>query len=170
MKECISFILLGFRYNNHTIHAVVTYNMATYSKHNSINFRNISIYFMVYMWLDLQKHPKSHKNWNPIYCWKLKIQSFTTQNTKHINGQVYFHRWLFANPVKQPRCTTRCVEPMNDVNKDMSSARLLPMTVLTYPVDWVCFSHLLKTYVLMEGITCLWLPTPAPSCVPTHPL
>ena len=36
------------------------------------------------------------------------------------------------------------MELMNDINKDVSSAWLLPTTVSTYPVDWVYFCHLLK--------------------------
>ena len=58
------------------------------------------------------------------------------RNTKHmaIDGQVCFHIWLFANPIKPLRYTTGFVEPVNGFNKDMSGARLLPMTVLTYLV------------------------------------
>ena len=33
----------------------------------------------LYMRLDLQNHPKSHKNWNPIYCWTLDLHSYPTQ-------------------------------------------------------------------------------------------
>ena len=51
----------------------------------------------------------------------------------------------FCQPVKPSRCTTGSVEPVNGINKDVSSARLLPTTVSTYPVDWVYFCHLLKT-------------------------
>ena len=52
-----------------------------------------------------------------------------------IDGQVCFHRQLFADPVKPPRCTTGSVGAVNDNNKDVSGARLLLTTVLTYPVD-----------------------------------
>ena len=58
--------------------------------------------------------------------------------TKHMTtgGQVCFHRQLFACPVKPRRCTIGSLEPVNSViNKDVSGPRLLPMTVLTYPVD-----------------------------------
>ena len=37
------------------------------------------------------------------------------------------------------------MESVNVINKDVSDVRLLPTTVLTYPLDLVCFSHLLKT-------------------------
>ena len=50
------------------------------------------------------------------------------------NTKVCFHRWLFANPIKPLRYTTGFVEPVNGFNKDVSGARLLPMTVLTYLV------------------------------------
>ena len=59
--------------------------------------------------------------------------------------QVCFQKWTFANPVKSPKCTTGSLEPVNGINKDVSGARLLPTTVLTYLVDWVCFCHWLKT-------------------------
>ena len=59
------------------------------------------------------------------------------RNTKHmvIDGQVCFHRRLFANTLKPPRWTTWSVEPANGFNKDVSGARLLPMMVSTYPVN-----------------------------------
>ena len=62
--------------------------------------------------------------------------------------QTYGYRWpsvlsltACANPVKPWRCNTGYVEPVNGIIKDASSAKLLPMTLLTYPVDWVCFCH-----------------------------
>ena len=59
------------------------------------------------------------------------------RNTKYkaIADHVYFHRQLISNPVKPPRCTTGPVRPVKGINKDVSGARLVPMTVLTYPVD-----------------------------------
>ena len=51
-----------------------------------------------------------------------------------VDDLVYFHRQLFANPVKPPRCTIGFVESMNGINKDVSGVRLLLTTVLTYPV------------------------------------
>ena len=62
-----------------------------------------------------------------------------------IPGQVRFHRQLFTNPVKLPWCTTESLGPVIGINKDVSGARLLPTTVSTYPEDWVCFCHVLKT-------------------------
>ena len=57
-------------------------------------------------------------------------------NTMAIDGQVCFHRQTFANPVKPLRCTTGSMEQVNDINKDVSGARLLPMTVSTY-ILWI---------------------------------
>ena len=48
-----------------------------------------------------------------------------------IDGQVYFHNWLFVDPVKPPRCTTGSVGLVNGINKDVSGTSLLPMTVST---------------------------------------
>ena len=52
-----------------------------------------------------------------------------------IDGHICYHRQLIAYPVKPPRCITGSVGPMNGINKDVSGARLLPTTALTYPVD-----------------------------------
>ena len=52
-----------------------------------------------------------------------------------IDGQVRFHRWPFAIPVRPLMCTTGPLEPVNGINKDMSGTRLLPTTVSTYPMD-----------------------------------
>ena len=90
---------------------------------------------------------KLHKNWNPIYCWTLNLNSCTNQ--KH---QTHGCRWpsllsqiAFCCPCQPPRCTTGSLGPVNGINKDVSGARMLPTTVSTYPMDWVCFRHLLKT-------------------------
>ena len=52
-----------------------------------------------------------------------------------IDDQVCLHRWLFADPVKLPKWTTGSAEPLNGINKDVSGARLLLMTFLTFPVN-----------------------------------
>ena len=85
-----------------------------------------------------------------------------------IDDQVCFHKQLFANPVKLPRCTKRSVEPVNGINKDVSGVILLSTTASTYPVDWVSFCLLLKAqhcYLFPNGrYNRLWLPTH-----PNHP-
>ena len=64
---------------------------------------------------------------------------------------------------------TGSVEPENGVNKNVCDAKLLSTTILVYPMDYICFYHLLKhsiaACVLMEGVTCLQLPI-----LPYHPL
>ena len=59
------------------------------------------------------------------------------RNIKHmaIDDQVCFHRQPFAIPVKSLWCTTGSFGPVNGISKDVSGTRLLPTTVLTYPVD-----------------------------------
>ena len=95
-------------------------------------------------------------SWKPWKMWKFSPANLSPFTVYHchpiigsyistIDSHVCFHRWLFADPVKPPRCTTGSVVPVNDFIKDVSGARLLPTTVLSYPVDWVSFCHLLKT-------------------------
>ena len=52
-----------------------------------------------------------------------------------IDGQVCFHRWPIAYPVKPQKCITGSLGPVNGTNKDVSGARLLPTTISTYPED-----------------------------------
>ena len=49
------------------------------------------------------------------------------------DGQVCFHRGLFANPVKPQRCTTEPVRSLDGINKDVDGAKLLltPTSVYT---------------------------------------
>ena len=51
------------------------------------------------------------------------------------DGQVCFHRRIFANPAKPQRCTTGPVKPLDGINKDVSDATLLLTTTSVYPVD-----------------------------------
>ena len=94
------------------------------------------------------------------------------------DGQVYFHRRLFANPVKPQRCTTEPVRPLDGINKNVDGAKLLLTTTSVYPVDCAYISPLLKTqhHCLCSNGRCIWpsashpplpLPTPLP---PTNPL
>ena len=61
------------------------------------------------------------------------------------DGQVWFHRRLFANPVKPQRFTTEPVRPLDGNNKDVDGAKLLLTTTSVYPVDCACICPLLKT-------------------------
>ena len=90
------------------------------------------------------------------------------------DGQVCFHRRLFAGPVKPQRCITEPVRPLDCINKDVDDAKLLLMTTSVYPVDCACICPLLKTQhhclCLNGGVTRLQLPT-HPCCPPppSHP-
>ena len=61
------------------------------------------------------------------------------------DGQVCFHRGLFADPVKPQRCTTEPVRPLDGINKDVGGAKLLQTPTFVYPVDCTCICPLLKT-------------------------
>ena len=65
------------------------------------------------------------------------------------DGQVCFHRRLFADPVKPQRCTTelhyRDVRALDGINKDVDGAKLLLMTTSVYLVDCACICPLMKT-------------------------
>ena len=97
------------------------------------------------MWLDLQKLSQITQELKSNLLVNIKLHSYTTQKRqlKHmiIDSQVCFHTRHFTDPIKPQRCTTESVGPVNGIYKDVSGARLLPTTVSTYPVDWVCFCH-----------------------------
>ena len=105
--------------------------------------RYLNYLHITYMWLDFQNRSKSHKNWNPFYCWILNLNSCTiyseTPNTLLQMAKSAFTDCPFAIPVKAPRCTTSrvCRIVVNGINKNRSGARLLPATVLDYPVDYI---------------------------------
>ena len=55
-----------------------------------------------------------------------------------IDGQVYFHRWLFAYPAKPQKMYYRAyMMSVNGIIKDACGVKLLPMTISAYPVDYV---------------------------------
>ena len=90
------------------------------------------------------------------------------------DGQVCFHRRLFADPVKSQRCTREPVRPLDGINKDVGGAKLLLMTTSVYPVDCTCICPLLKTqhHCLCPNGWCnppsAFHPPPLPP--PAHPL
>ena len=61
------------------------------------------------------------------------------------DGQVCFHRRLFADPVKPQRCTTEPVRPLDGINKDVGGSKLMLTTTSVYRVDCTCICPLLKT-------------------------
>ena len=85
------------------------------------------------------------------------------------DGQVCFHRGLFADPVKPQRCNTEPVRPLDGIDKDVGGAKLLLTTTSVYPVDCTCICPLLKAQhhcLCPNGsVTHLRLPTH-----PCHPL
>ena len=104
------------------------------------------------MWLDLQKTPLMAQELKSKFIADYKTYTLALpRNSKHIctylaiDGQVCFYRRLIVDPIKSPRWITGSVGTVNGINRDVSGARLLSMTALTYPVDWVYFCHLLKT-------------------------
>ena len=102
------------------------------------------------------------------------------RNTKHIaiDDQVCFHWRLIADPVKPLWCNTASAGPVNGINKDVTGARVLTTTVLTCPMDWVSFCHLLKAqhcrlypYGRFNPPPATHLPpSPTPPPLPAHPL
>ena len=103
------------------------------------------------MWLDLQKPSQMVQELISNYSWTIKPYSYTILLSKHtnrmvINSQVFFHKWLFTNPVKPQKVYYRAyIMSMNGIIKDVCDVKLLPMTISAYPVDYVCSWHLLKT-------------------------
>ena len=92
------------------------------------------------------------------------------------DGQVCFHRRLFANPVKSYRYTTEPVRPLDGINKDVGGDKLLLTTTSVHPVDCACFCPLLKTqhHCLCPNGSCnlpsASHPPPPPPSPPTHHL
>ena len=80
-------------------------------------------------------------------------------STKHMpkDGQVCFHRRLFADPVKSQRCTTelhyRDVRPLDGINKDVGGAKLLLTTTSVYLVDCACICSVLKTLTALLSVS-----------------
>ena len=64
-----------------------------------------------------------------------------------IDGQLsLLSQAAFCHPSQTIKVhSTGSLGPVNGINKDVSDTRLLLTTVLTYPMNWVCFCHLLKT-------------------------
>ena len=75
------------------------------------------------------------------------MHSCTVQNSTlyvAIDSQVCFHRRLFANPMKLHWCITGPVKSLESINQNWWGTKLLPISVLIYPVDCVHLCHLLR--------------------------
>ena len=129
------------------------------------------------MWLYL---PKLHKNWNPFDRLILELHTLLhypkiASVWLAIDGHVFFHSWLFADPVKPWKCTTGTVEPVSGINKDMSGAKLLLTTISTYSVNCVRFCHLMKTQhcclctIARHNLPLAAHPPPPPTPSQPHP-
>ena len=93
------------------------------------------------------------------------VQKSSTCMVIDIDSQVCFHKW---DPVKLCWGITGPVEPLGSTNQSLWDAKLLPMSVSTYPVDCVHLCHLLRTQyhcLCPNGGENLPL-----ACPPTHPL
>ena len=105
-----------------------------------------------------------------INCWVLNLHSCTTQKHQaHVySSQVCFHRWLFANPIKPPKCTTGSVGPVKWHEKGYEWCQIpandCRSILWIEPVSVTDWRHSTAICVLMEGIICLRLPT-----YPHHP-
>ena len=69
-----------------------------------------------------------------------------SRHTKNMHG----FRWpnlllqmVFCQPCQTMKVHCRGCRPVNSIIKDVSGAKLLPMTVLAYPMNCVCFCHIL---------------------------
>ena len=82
-----------------------------------------------------------------------------------IDGQVCFHRRLFADPVKHWRCTIGPVVPLGGTNRDVCGAKLLPTSLSACQVSHVCSYHLLNTQHCCQCPSGRFNPPPA-----AHPL
>ena len=119
---------------------------------------------------------KSHKNWNPFYCWTLKLNSCTNQKPLrhgyiYIDGQVCFHRRPFASPVRPLRCTTlyrvfggQWMALIRMWVAPDCCQRLSRLILWIESVSVTYWRHSTAVCVLMEVLTRLRLPTR-----PLHP-
>ena len=89
----------------------------------------------------------TQEKWNLIYSLTLMLYSSTVYTL-----QTYGYRWpslvsqmAFCWLSLTKMVYYRACELMNTINKNMCGAKLLPTTISAYPMDCVCFCHLLKT-------------------------
>ena len=95
------------------------------------------------------------------------LASFTALHQAHGYRwpSLRFYRELFVNHMKSWKCTPGPVESVNSIIKDVRGPKLLLTTASAYPVNCVCFCHLLKTQhccLYPNGrysITHVWLST-----------
>ena len=124
------------------------------------------------MWLDLQKPSQ--------FTQELKSNLMPNINDTLMHPETSSSyrsafRWLFINPVKWHWCITGPVEPIVSNNQKWWSVKLLPMSILTYPVGCVHFCYLAKTQhhclcpIVKKGSPSVCPPTRTSSPPPSHP-
>ena len=125
-----------------------------------------------YIWLDLQKPTKLSQQQKPSLMFNI-VATFShcpdiAINYEAIDGQVCFHRWSFANPVKPRWSTTESMGPLMGTNKAAWGVKLLVMTVWSNQVDCGSFCALLKTQHCCLP-PCGWYCLPSASHPPPTP-
>ena len=89
-------------------------------------------------------------------------------NDRAIDGQLCFHRWSFAGPVKPRQSTTGSIGPLMGTNKAAWGVKLLLMTISAYQVDCGSFCALLNTQHCCLS-PCGWYCPPSASHPPPTP-
>ena len=90
-------------------------------------------------------------------------------NYEVIDGQVCFHRWSFADPVKPQQSITESMGPLMGTDEATWDVKSLLTTVLSYQVDCGSFCALLKTQHCCLS-PCGWYRPPLASHPPPMPI
>ena len=89
---------------------------------------------------ELKSNPMFNINNIPMHALSRNIKFVA------IDSQIYFHRWLSADPVKLPWCITGPLEHLGSTNQNWCSVKLLPVSVSSSPVDCVHLCRLLAAW------------------------
>ena len=109
----------------------VSWQLASYKIRFSNAQKTVIIFSLICDWIS-KTCPDGTRN---EYILALELHCtlqhyLNTLNIMALDRQFCFHKWTFVNLVKPWRCTTEPVELMNSINKDVCSAKLLPITLL----------------------------------------
>ena len=128
------------------------------------------MYMYVYMTGFAKTVPNGTRTEIQFIAWHECCTPALSTHTKHtaIDGQVGFHRWLFANPVKLWRCImglwSQWTVLMRTCVVPYYCQQLSLFILWTVSVSVTYWRHTTTACRLMEGITHLLLPT-----LPYHP-
>ena len=88
------------------------------------------------------KHcPKLHKNWNPFYSLRLQNYPDTPSTWLYVAQSTWTGGFLLTVSNHEG-----ALEPVNSIKRCVWCQTVASkINVLTYPMDFVCFSYLLKT-------------------------